>query len=141
MTLDWARISSAVGCCPLALLLSIATASAAEPVKASFLDGVWATEDGCIKQAALDAGADRNVESVPETLTADGYHMWEGSCTFASVAGNGERKWTVKTSCGQEAEEWEDTESWVMDPGGARLEVTLEDKKTEFVRCEAGKGQ
>lgn len=142
-SLDRAWFSSARGSCALVLLGLIGAgpaAGAAEGVKAAFIDGVWATEEGCKKQAALDAGAERNVESVPETLTADGYQMWEGSCTFTSVEQGGKGGWTVKTACSQEAEQWEDTESWVLDPGGARLEVTLGNKKTVFVRCEAGKG-
>jgi len=123
------------------LALSTACAAAEEPVKASFLEGIWSTEEGCKRQAALDAGVEPNVETVPGTLSVEGYRMWEGSCSFTSIASSGPGQWTVKTSCGQEAEEWEDTETWVLDPGGARLEVALEGKRTVFVRCEAGKGQ
>jgi hypothetical protein len=129
----------AVAC--LLLTVGAAGARAADTVQASFIEGVWATEDGCKKQVAIDAGGDRNVETVPETLTADGYKMWEGSCTFTSIAKTGNGTWTVKTACGEEAEEWEATETWTLDPTGARLDVTVDGKTTQFVRCDGGKGK
>jgi hypothetical protein len=114
---------------------------AADPVKApSFLTGVWATEEGCKKQAAIDAGGPKGVETTPEVLTADGYKGWEGGCTFTSVKENGPGKWTVGTDCHEAVEEWQDAESWELDSTGTRLKVTVDDQATEFVRCDAGKG-
>lgn len=115
------------------------SANAAE--KAAFVEGVWATEEGCAKLAALGTGTARSVETVPETLTADGYQTWEGGCTFTSIEETEKgRAWTVKTSCFESADEWTDTETFELDAASRRLRVTVEGEVTEFVRCETRKG-
>jgi hypothetical protein len=115
-------------------------ALAADKVKANFIKGVWATADGCKMHAAIEAGGPKNVETTPEVLTEDGYQGWEGSCSFVSVKENGSGKWTVETACAEGAEEWQDTEAWELDGAAGRLKVTVNDQMTEFVRCDAGKG-
>jgi hypothetical protein len=128
---------------PFILMLAVlgSSPSSAE-VKAPFVDGVWATEEGCRKLAELAAGTPRSVETVPETLTADGYQTWEGGCTFTSIEETERgRTWTVQTSCAEGAEEWSDTERVELDAANGRLEVTVDGKATEFVRCEAEKGK
>lgn len=110
-------------------------------VKAPFITGIWATEEGCGKLAKIDGGTPRSVETVPETLTADGYTTWEGGCTFSEIkeAAPG-RKWSVKTSCVEGAEEWSGDETLELDATGKRLTVTVEDKTTVFVPCDSKKG-
>ena len=116
-------------------------AFAADAVKGPpFLKGVWATADGCKMQAAIDAGGPKSVETTPEILTADGYKGWEGGCSFSSVKEDGAGKWTVATDCTDAAEEWKDTEKWELDSAAGRLKVTVDDQTTEFVPCDAGKG-
>lgn len=124
----------------VSLVATAAATQAADAVKApDFVKGIWATEDGCKKQAAIDAGGPKSVETTPETLTPDGYKGWEGGCTFTSVTENGPGKWTVKTDCHEAVEEWQDTEQWELDSTGTRLIVMVEDQVTEFLRCDAGK--
>jgi hypothetical protein len=123
-----------------AVLLS-AGAEAAE-VKATFLTGTWATEEGCQKVAALEAGSVRSVTTVPETLTQDGYATWEGGCTFSEIRETEPgRKWSVKTACVDGAEEWSDEETMELDASGKKLTVKVEDKTTVFVRCDSEKGK
>src|SRR5690242_9159019 len=124
----------------LASLGGSSPAIAADKVKANFIKGVWATADGCKMHAAIEAGGPKNVETTPELLTEDGYQGWEGGCSFASVKENGSGKWTVETACTEGAEEWQDTEAWELDGAAGRLKVTVNDQMTEFVRCDAGKG-
>ncbi len=122
------------------MLAALASSPSAAEVKAPFVDGVWATEEGCRKLADLAAGTPRSVDTVPETLTADGYQTWEGGCTFASIEETEKgRAWTVKTSCADGPEEWSDTERLELDDANGRLKVTVDGKTTEFVRCEAEK--
>jgi hypothetical protein len=139
-------ISTVATAAALALMLTPlveepSEARAAETVKApTFLAGVWATADGCKRQAAIDAGGPKSVETTPEILTSEGYKGWEGGCTFSSIKEDGAGKWTVATQCTDAAEEWKDTEKWELDSAAGLLKVTVEDKTTEFVRCDAGKG-
>jgi hypothetical protein len=121
-------------------LVANAAALAADAAKApAFLTGIWATDEGCKKQAAIDAGGPTGVETTPEVLTPDGYKGWEGGCTFTSVRENGPGKWTVGTDCHEAVEDWQDVESWELDGAAGRLKVTVDDQLTEFVRCDAGK--
>jgi hypothetical protein len=139
------RSSAAAALAALAMISAplagdTSAARAAETVKAPFIAGVWATPDGCKLRAAIEAGGPKNVETTPEILTADGYQGWEGGCSFKSVKENGAGKWTVETACTEGAEEWNDTETWELDSAAGRLKVTVDDQTTEFVPCDAGKG-
>lgn len=118
------------------------TAAYAAEVKATFITGTWATEEGCEKVAKLAAGSVRSVTTVPETLTQDGYETWEGGCTFSEIKEpEPGRKWSVKTACVDGAEEWSDEETMELDASGKKLTVTVEDKTTVFVRCDSEKGK
>ncbi len=66
-----------------AALCVAATAEAKE--RGTFIDGTFATEKGCKKLEAIAKGKPRNVETVPEVLTATGFAGWEGSCEFTKV--------------------------------------------------------
>ena len=77
---------------------------------------------------------------MPETLTADGYDDLGGRLHLQRGQGDGAGKWTVKTACVDGAEEWTDDETMELDAAGKRLTVTVDDKTTVFVRCDAGKG-
>ncbi|MGD9784869.1 MAG: hypothetical protein AB7E80_13620 [Hyphomicrobiaceae bacterium] len=66
-----------------ALAALTATALAAE--KAAFIQGTFSAGDGCEKLKALDKGAKRTAESVPEVLTADGFKGFSGHCDFTKV--------------------------------------------------------
>jgi hypothetical protein len=128
--------------CALILASAAATPSArGAEVKATFIAGTWATEDGCEKLVKIAAGTPRSVETVPETLSAAGYDTWEGGCTFSEVKETAPgQKWAVKTLCVDGPEEWSDVETMEFDAAGKRLTVTVEDKSTLFVRCDSEKG-
>ena len=66
-------------------LMALAIAVAQARTVGGFIDGTYATKEGCAKLAKLAAGKPRNVETVPETLTKDGFQSWEGSCEFTQV--------------------------------------------------------
>ncbi len=135
----WAPVCAA---CALGLASAASTRSASgAEVKAAFITGTWATEEGCQKLAKIASGTPKSVETMPETLTQDGYATWEGGCTFSEIKETVPgRTWSVKTACVDGAEEWSDDETIVLDETGKRLTVTVEDKTTVFVRCESGKG-
>ena len=108
---------------------------------ASFIAGTYVMEGRCEKLAALAAGGPRNVETVPETLTAKGFDNWEGGCAFTSIQEKEKgRVWTAKLSCGQSADEWEETDTFELDPKDGSLKVTVDDATTRFVRCDEKKG-
>lgn len=117
------------------VLLGAMCAPALAGKKANFINGTFATADGCKKLDALAAGAARNVGTVPETLTADGFQSWEGGCTFTSIKQKVKgRKWVARMACGEAAEEHTETDTFVrLDDG--RLKVTVEGKATIFERC------
>lgn len=98
------------------ILLSVAGLWFAGPAlaeqAAAFLgSGTYATAEGCDKLKALAAGGDRNISTVPETLTAKGFDGWEHSCTFTSVAETAPGKsWKVVASCEEGESEWEDVQ-------------------------------
>lgn len=69
----------------LVTLLVLLPAGVSAKEKASFIEGTFATDEGCKKLAAIDAGAPRTVESVPEVLVAEGFKSWEGACEFTKV--------------------------------------------------------
>ncbi len=128
------------------ILLSIlaaalpASAKDAKPVKGTFIgEGVYATADGCKKLAALKAGADRNVGTVPETLSEDGFEGWEGACTFSSITETVKGKtWKARMWCGEGADEGPESDVFErLDDG--RLKVTVMGNTTVFERCDAAK--
>lgn len=110
-------------------------------VKGTFIgQGTYATAEGCKKLAAIAAGGDENVGTVPETLTEDGFDSWEGSCAFVSVsevaAG---KKWKAQMQCVEGAEEVEETDLFERLSDGT-LKVTQDDHVTVLQRCDTAKG-
>lgn len=97
----------------IACILSIfMTGAARADQTASFLgDATYATAEGCTKLKALAAGGDRNISTVPETLSAKGYDGWEHSCAFKSVAETAPGKsWKVVASCEEGESVWDDAQ-------------------------------
>lgn len=119
-------------------------AGAVEPktVKADFIGpGTYATAEGCNKLAALAAGAERNVGTVPETLTVDGFEGWEGSCTFRSVTEVTKgTKWTASMDCNEGAEEGPESDTFER-LGDGSIKVTVMGNATVFERCATATGK
>lgn len=120
------------------LLAALSAPALAEPVKGTFVGpGTYATKEGCEKVKALAAGAERSLDTVPETLTENGFESWEGGCTFQSVVEKEPGKiWEAKMLCGEGAEE-DITQSDLFErlPDG-NLKVTVEDEVTILERCD-----
>jgi hypothetical protein len=112
----------------------------AQETSAGFLgSATYATSEGCEKLKALGAGGDRNISTVPETLTAGGYQGWEHGCTFKSVTEvEAGKSWKVVTSCEEGESQWEDTQ--VIDKTGeGTFKVTGEgeEEPTLYAVCDA----
>ena len=127
------------------LSLAAVTAVLAVPAwaeeKAAFIKGTYAMEGRCAAWAAIEKGGDKNVETVPETLTAEGFSMWEGGCSFVSIKETvKDRQWVAKMDCAEAADESEETDTFDLDPATGNITVTVEGNKSVFVRCDAAKG-
>jgi len=72
---------------PFVLLAQSSLAAATE--KARFIEGTYATDEGCRKLALLEAGTEKSIETVPEVLTNEGFKGWESACTFTKVFEDG----------------------------------------------------
>ena len=110
-------------------------------VTASFLGtATYATDSGCDKLKALAAGAPRNLNTVPETLSASGFDDWEGGCSFSRIT---EVKkghlYKARMACGESADEWVETDTFALTDNGATVTVTVsggDEKTTVFKRCD-----
>jgi hypothetical protein len=123
----------------VSIIVSLTSAGIAHAaVKGTFVGpGTYATEEGCKKLAALAAGGDKNVGTVPETLTEDGFETWEGACTFTSFTEKDKgRSWTARMACAEEALEGSEQDLFErMDDG--KIKVTVMETATLLQRCDA----
>lgn len=130
-----------IGCLAVALALAALPGGALAKDRAIFIEGTFASEEGCKKLAAIEAGTPRNVETVPEVLTADGFKGWEGACEFTKVFEHEPgRMWLGFMVCSQGA--IITPQSVVISKGeGGSLEVAADDDKEPetYHRCDAGK--
>jgi hypothetical protein len=122
--------------------LTVVPFAAHAEVKGSFIGpGTYATEEGCKKLAAIEAGGDKNVGTTPETLTEDGFSSWEGSCTFESITETDKgKRWKAKMQCAEEATEGPESDIFERLPDG-KLKVTVMDNATLLQRCDTDKGK
>jgi hypothetical protein len=126
----------------IAAVSVVVSTSALAAVKGTFIGpGTYATEEGCKKLAAIEAGGDKNVETVPDTLTEDGFKSWEGACTFTSFTEKDKgRSWTALMACAEEAQEGTETDLFErLDDG--KIKVTVMESATVLQRCDAEKGK
>lgn len=118
----------------LMVLLSVAPVAA--EVRGTFVGpGTYATVEGCEKLRAIAAGTARNVTTVPETLTAEGFLGWEGACTFHSITEVEKgKKWTANLKCFEGADESKESDVFERLPDG-RIKVTIMGNATIFELC------
>lgn len=117
--------------------VTLTTAASAADVEAKFLGSTtYASPKGCAKLKALAAGAPRNINNVPEVLTAKGYLGWEGGCAIERVQEQVKAKrWLVSLRCSEGAEENQrHQETWEKAPDGALL-ISFKKKRERFVAC------
>jgi hypothetical protein len=86
--------------------------------------------------ATIATGTPRNLDTVPETLTATGYRSWEGGCTIDKISERlAGKTWRVTLRCSEGAEEnVRSTETWTRASDGSIL-VAANRKTTRFVAC------
>jgi hypothetical protein len=115
-------------------------AAAAE--KATFIEGIYAMEGNCEAWAATqmdDSGAAG--PGAVEILTEDGFKTLEGGCTFVRIEEKAKgRRWVARMNCTGDAGEGEETDTFELDPASGHITVTVDDNKSDFVRCDAAKG-
>ncbi|MDX2307269.1 MAG: hypothetical protein NW216_03420 [Hyphomicrobium sp.] len=129
----------------LALVAAVHPSATRAAETADFISGTYVIEGRCPALAALQAGGDRNVSTVPETLTRDGFQSWEGGCTFDDVNEiSPGRLWRARMDCHEGPEEWEETDTFSFDPEQGTITVVVDDRavegeRTTYVRCDSGK--
>jgi hypothetical protein len=131
----------------LAIPLAVAMASTSsyaevKAIKGTFVGpGTYATAKGCEKLAAVNSGGDKNVGTVPETLTDDGFQTWEGDCTFTSFTEiEKDKKWNVLMHCSEGPDDGPEHDVFERLADGG-LKVTVMANSTILQRCDAEKGK
>jgi hypothetical protein len=128
-----------------AILLAVTCAASpanSEGVRADFIVGTFAKPGLCEKVAAIEAGGPKNVSTVTETLTAEGFRTWEGGCDFVTVTEAEKGKvYEASMRCSEGAQEWTETDKFILDPSGNAITVWVEGEKHEFVKCVSEKGK
>ncbi len=121
--------------------LLVCTPAAAGEVKGDFIGpGVYAMQGRCEKLEALAKGGPKNVETVPETLSVNGFEGWEGACTFRSITEIEKgKKWQASMDCHEGGEEGPESDIFERLQDGS-LKVTVMGKSSIFVRCDKDKG-
>jgi hypothetical protein len=127
--------------CSVSVLLAMPSVAHAE-AKGSFIGpGTYATKEGCEKLAKIATGGDRNVGTVPEALTVDGFLGWEGACSFRSVTEKVKgRIWSANMDCAEGITEESQDDTFEKLPDGS-FKVTVMDNSTIFQRCDTAKGK
>ncbi len=121
----------------LPLFLTGALPALGAEVTADFITGTYVIEGRCEKLAKIQAGGPKNVETVPETLTRDGFQGWESGCSFKWIKQKKKGQvWVARMACGVEAEEYEEMDTFKLNNKDRSLTVTVDGKTTKFVRCE-----
>jgi hypothetical protein len=126
----------------LTAVLAAAGPAAAAGKRADFIDGVYAKEGLCEKVAAVEAGGPKNVETVTETLSPEGFRSWEGGCDFDAITEKEKgRTYEARMTCNEGAQEWIETNQFILDPADATITVWIEGEKHLFVKCGSDKGK
>lgn len=119
-----------------ALSVCLLAAPARAEVKATFVGpGTYATAGGCAKLEAIAKGGEKNAGTVPETLDQDGFHGWEGACTFHSITETVQGKaWKANLKCFEGADESQESDMFERLDAN-RINVTIMGEATIFERC------
>ena len=125
---------------------STAAAQQKSGLKATFVDGAYTIgAKACAKLKAIERGGRRNLNTVPWTLDTDGFHGWEGGCTFSKIteAQKG-KEWLVEADCAEAADESKESYRFVRtSPSTFLITLTTKGATTEqakpvtYTRCNA----
>lgn len=116
---------------------SLTSGALSADVEAKFLGAAtYSSAKGCSQLKALASGTPRNLNTVPETLTAKGYLGWEGGCAIERIQEQVKAKrWTVSLRCSEGAvENQRHQEIWERAPDGALL-ISFKKKRERYVAC------
>lgn len=125
-------------------VLAVCAAGAAATERAGFLAGTYAAGKGCEMLAKIEAGGPRTVETVPETLDADGFHGWEGECDFTKVFEHEPGKvWIGLMVCVEGAQFTPETYLFMKSEADDSFEVAAQNQELPelYSRCTGGKGK
>lgn len=128
----------------LSCLLLAAPAVADEPVQADFLDGTYVmSAEDCDKLQKLSDGGEPSLNAVPWSVDKEGFHSWEGSCTFAKITETKPgAEWRVEAQCTDAADESVEAYTFEKkDDGTFLIQLEGEDEPVAYQRCEVKKGQ
>lgn len=139
------RYAAIVSSLSMILATAMATAAVAdEPVKADFLDGTYVmSADDCAKLQKLEAGAEPSLNEVPWSVDKDGFHSWEGNCTFSKITETTPgTAWRAEAECTDAADESVEAYTFEKkDDGTFLVQLEGEDEPVTYQRCETRKGQ
>lgn len=138
------RTALMLSCLTLSCPVLAAPALAADAVQADFIDGTYVmTADDCSKLQQLSDGGEPSISAVPWSVDKDGFHSWEGSCSFVKVTETTPgTEWRVEAECTDAADESSEAYSFEKKPDGTFLvQLEGEDEPVTYQRCEVKKGQ
>src|SRR5262245_16770538 len=119
------------------------TSPAAAQVKATFIDGTYTmSAEACGKLQLLAKGTPQSISTVPWRVDRDGFHYWEGGCTFTRIVETRKgRAWQVTAHCSNGPDTSREGYTFVRNTNGSFV-VTLrgERKAVRYTRCEVDKG-
>ncbi len=124
----------------LAIALAAMPAVLEAKESASFLQGTYSTEEGCQKLQALAAGTQPSLETVPDTLTPNGFKSWEGTCEFTKIFEHEPGKVYLGLMFCTEGESMTPVNFVFVknDDGSFEVAATGQEAPEQFKRCAAG---
>ena len=127
-------VAIAVGC-------SIGSALAQDKT-ADFIQGVYARDGRCDKVQAIEAGAPKTADTVTDTLTSAGFQAWAGNCVFEDITEKEKgRSYQARVKCTEGTKSWVEKDDFLLDPSGNLITVWTDGEKSQYVKCESGKGK
>ncbi len=121
------------------LVLCASSLSVFAKETATFIEGTYATAEGCSMLKKLANGTARTISTVPDTLDKNGFHGWEGGCEFTKVFEHMPGKvWTGLMYCVEGAKVSAPNIVFVRDEDDNSFEVLQagEDSPEVFRRCD-----
>lgn len=119
------------------IILSMATINPALPQDGAMPErflGLWQPSVGGAAPSCAPNDADIRIEVLPDRM-----EIHEGGCEYSSIVTGEDGSVEVALSCGQEDEEWEDSQLWRIADSGSGPLLTIEGR-TPGREFEAGYG-